>query len=499
MLQTLMVATRDRSRLAEIAAVAARFGLDGFLARLGIGKSSSAEEPADLPNRVRLALEELGPTYIKLGQILATRRDILTDDWVRAFEQLQSGAPTLPFEQLRKPLEEALGEPIETAFLQFNTVPLAAASVAQVHRATLTSGQEVVVKIRRPDIRTKMEADLRLIRHLAMLAEHNSAEVRRFKPQALVEQLARDILDELDFTREGQNADALRRDFAGDDRIIVPFIHWQWTSESVLVMDFIHGVPPRDPAMLRAAGIDPAAIARLGAELVLSMVLVHGRFHGDPHPGNLLCLEGNRLALLDLGSVGVVSPRRQHEFLTFIVGLRSGSALAIADMLALWSHDVKISRDRIVAASERLVARHGSGPLVLDAMIADMFPMLRQEGLVLPPDLLLMFKALMTIDGVLSRIEPDFDLAHALQDMRGELVAARFAGFVDKARMQALMLELLRVAEEAPHFLRSAANWLDHQPSPPSEPAPDHRIRNAAWLISGAILIHAGLGFWAQM
>lgn len=498
MIQTLIVAARDRARLAEIVAVAARFGLGGLLSKLGLERGDAQDVADDLPRRLRMALEELGPTYIKLGQILATRRDLLSDEWVTALERLQSGAPTMAFSALQPQVEAALGEPVSTAFAHFDEQPLAAASIAQVHRAQLRDGTEVVVKIRRPDIRERMEADLRLMRHLAAIAEKNNAEARRLRPQALVDQLARDILDELDFTREGQNADALRADFADDDRIIIPAIHWPWTSESVLVMDYVEGVPPRDPAELQAQGIEPIRIAHLGAEAVMTMVLVNGRFHGDPHPGNLLCLAGNRLALLDLGSVGTISPRRQHEFLTFIAGLRMGSASAVSDMLALWSKDVPISRSRILAASEHLVARHAGGPLVMRALMADFFPLLRKEGLVLPPDLLLIFKAMITIDGVLARIAPDFDLTAALEDMQSQLLRSRLADMINPSRSQAFALEMMRIAEEAPHFLRSAITWLDRQPSAKPEPKTDHQIRNAAWLISAAIMLHALLTLFVQ-
>jgi ubiquinone biosynthesis protein len=490
MLQSMMVAARDRERLAEVLAVAARFGLDGLLARLGLQRNDGETNAADLPNRTRAALEALGPTYIKLGQILATRRDMLTDDWIRALERLQSGAPTLPFEALRPQIENSLGEAVTTAFADFSTVPLAAASIAQVHRARLHDGTEVVVKVRRPDIRRQMEADLRLIRHLAKLGEANSAEVRRFRPGALVDQLARDILEELDFTNEGRNADLLRADVSGNDRVIVPKIHWQWSTEDLLVMDFIEGIPPRDPAVLREAGIDPAQIAELSAGLIFNMVLVNGRFHGDPHPGNLLCLPGDKLALLDLGSVGFVSPRRQHEFLTFISGLRSSDPSAVADMLALWSSDADVSRDRILAASERLVARHGTGPLVLNAMVADFFPLLRQEGLVLPPDLLLIFKAMVTLDGVLAQIEPGFDLSAGLKDVREKLMSDRLSRLVDGTRAQTLLLELSRVAEEAPHFLRKAAQWMDRQSDAPRPDGTASAIRFAGGAVAGAIILH---------
>ncbi|WP_369818228.1 AarF/UbiB family protein [Novosphingobium sp. ST904] len=231
-------------------------------------------------------------------------------------------------------------------------------------------------------------------------------------------------------------------------------------------MDYIAGIPPRDPEVLRAAGIDPSRIAALGAELVLEMVLIGGRFHADPHPGNLLCLPGDRLALLDLGSVGVVSPRRQHEFLTFILALRSGDPGGVADMLAIWSENGGISREKLLRASERLVARHGSGALVLNAMVADFFPLLRQEGLVLPPDLVLIFKAMVTMDGVLAGIAPGFDLSEALEGMRGRLVASRISGLAAPDKVEAALLELSRIAGEAPRFLRAASARME-APSPP--------------------------------
>jgi ubiquinone biosynthesis protein len=502
-LQTITVAARDRGRMAEVSAVIARFGLDSLLARLGLGRSGSedAAEDANLPTRTRRALEALGPTYVKLGQILATRRDLLNDEWIAAFEQLQSDAPRLPFEVLRPAVEAALGEPPETAFARFDTTPLAAASIAQVHRATLHDGTDVVVKIRRPGIRAGMEADLRLLRHLAALVEARSAAVRRMMPSAMIEQLGREILAELNFTNEGRNADLLRADLAALDRVVVPTIHWPYTGEGLLVMDYIDGVPPRDPAALRAHGIDPAAIADLGAQLVLEMVLVNGRFHADPHPGNLLCLppagevEGtDRLALLDLGSVGFVSPRRQHEFLTFILSLRGNDPGGVADMLGLWSQAGEVPRERLLVAAERLVARHGSGALVLNAMVADFFPLLRQEGLVLPPDLVLIFKAMVTMDGVLSGIVPDFDLSQALTALRGRLVTQHLTRLAAPDRLEAVLLELSRLSADAPRLIRAATARLERADAVRAEPGPGAAIRYAGALVAGAIVLHALAG-----
>ncbi len=495
MLKTLVVAARDRERLAEISAIAGRYGLDILLARIGLGQSGDAREgdASDLPRRTRQALEALGPTYVKLGQILATRRDLLSDAWIAEFEKLHSEAPTLPFETLRPRLEEALGEPPESAFAHFDAEPLAAASMAQVHRATLHDGRDVVVKIRRPGIRQRMQADLRLITHLAGIVENNNREARHFQPRALVQQLLDTVLEELDFTNEGRNADRLREDLSTHPGVVVPDIHWRYSSETVLVMDYVAGIPPRDGEALRAAGIDPAAIADLGANLVLDMVLVNGRFHGDPHPGNLLCLPGNRLALLDLGLIGHVSARRQQEFLTFILSLRSGDAQILVDTLAQWSAGSGTPRERILIAAEHLVARHSNGPLVLRAMVADFFPLLRREGLVLPPDLALIFKALITMDGVLNAIQPGFDLSQALQRARGRLVMNRIAASRSQDKLVALLLELSRIADDAPRLLRALTRKLEAEPDE-QRPAPlDGAIIAGSKWIAGAILLAGAL------
>jgi ubiquinone biosynthesis protein len=492
----LMVAARDRDRLGEIANVAGRYGLGVLLARLGLEKApamSARMGDLPLPRRTRLALEALGPTFVKLGQILATRADLLPPDWIDELEQLHSQAPTLPFEALRPAVEEALGQPPEEAFAMFDTEPLAAASMAQVHRATLMGGGDIVLKIRRPDIRRRIEADLRLIAHLADVIEGASAEARRFYPKAMVRQLAEAILEELDFTKEGRNADRLRADFARNSRVVVPQIHWQWSSETMLAMDYVDGVPPRSGEALREAGIDPAAIADLGADIVLDMVLINGRFHADPHPGNLLCLPGNRIALLDLGMIGHVSPRRREEFLGFVQSLVSGDPARLADVLAVWSEGSGVPRERIMRAADRLIAKHGGGKLVLSAMVADFFPLLRDEELTMPPDLLLIFKALVTIDGVLTGIEPNFDLAGAMRRAGPRLIRARLSPDNWSPVVQSLLIEVSRIGDDAPRLLRALIRRMEDAPVPShhDEKAIAASIRSAGQWIAASILASA--------
>ncbi|MFT4026112.1 MAG: AarF/UbiB family protein [Novosphingobium sp.] len=497
MIKSLKVAHRDRDRLAEILRVASRFGLGVLLQRLGLEQRGAGgdpdNDPQSLPRRSRLALEELGPTFVKLGQILATRGDLLPLEWIAELEQLHSKAPTLPFEALRPAVEAALGEAPESAFVALDPAPLAAASMAQVHRARLKDGRPVVLKIRRPGIRPRVEADLRLIAQLASVAEAASADLRRYAPAAMMRQLAEAVLEELDFTNEGRNADRIRADFAGEPKVIVPEIHWEWTSETVLVMDYIEGVPPSDGDALRAAGIDPAAIASLGADMVLDMVLINGRFHGDPHPGNLLCLPGNRLALLDLGMIGHVSPRRREEFIGFVQALNTGDPSQLAEVLGGWSAGSGVPRERVHIAAERLVQRHGGSRLVLSKLVGDFLPLMREEGLTMPPDLLLILKALVTVDGVLSGIQPEFDLSRSIRRSSLRIVQACLSPDRLSATVHALLWELARIGDDAPRLIRAAVRRLEAEPVEHRDPCPDALTLAPARLIAIAILVGAAM------
>ncbi|QNA83988.1 AarF/ABC1/UbiB kinase family protein [Sphingomonas sp. So64.6b] len=475
MFESIIVVARDRQRLADISSVATRFGLGALLARLGLERPAPQPdgEPGQaqpLPERCRMALEALGPTFVKLGQILATRADLLPPDWIAAFEQLHSAAPVLPFEQLRAAVEEALGEPPETAFASFDQEPLAAASMAQVHRATLSDGHAIILKIRRPGIRPMIEADLRLIAHLAKLAEGASADIARLRPRDLLQQLTEAVLEELDFSNEARNAERFASDFAGNDRVVIPAIHWEWTSETLLAMDYVAGTPPTDAARLEAAGIDPQRIAALGAEIILDMVLVNGRFHGDPHPGNLLCLPGDRIALLDFGMMGHVSPRRREEMTGFVQSLVAGDPARLGEVLTAWTEGGGVPPARIAAAADRLIARHGQGRLVLARVVADFMALMREERLSMPPDLVLIFKALVTIDGVLMRIDPTFDLAAAATRAWGKVMLSRYSSEALRDRLSGLLLDLAVTGDDLPRLLRATIRKLT---APATDISPD--------------------------
>lgn len=497
MFTTLAVAARDRKRLTEISSVVARFGLSAVLARLGLGgrvEDDGGREP--LPRRTRQALEALGPSFVKLGQILSTRSDLLPPDWIAEFEQLQSGGRTIDFEKLRPEVEAALGGAPEDLFARFDIEPLAAASMAQVHRAQLKDGTEVVVKIRRPRIRPKVEADMRLLTELARKAEQSSAEVARYRPRALVAQLGEALLQELDFTVEGRNCDLFALDFARNDKIIVPRVYWDFTSEGVLVQDYLEGTPPTDAERLRAGGVDPRRLAKTGAEAVLDMVLVNGRFHADPHPGNLRGMSDDRVGLLDFGMIGTVTPRRRAELIGFVQALSSGDGARMAEVLADWTEGTDVSARRLTAGAERLIAGHGQGQIDLPAIVADLMALMRKERVSAPPDLVLILKALVTIEGVLSRVDPQFDLVKV---MGGAWTRALFSKRSPEALKNwgiGTLLDLSSAADDLPRLIRAASRRLS-EPAPEPDTAAQRQIaRNiavAGKLVAGAVVLGAGV------
>ena len=310
MLEPTWTAVKHHRRLHQIIATLVRFGAQDVVVRLGLGRllaQVSAEPgealPASSAQRVRMALEALGPTFIKCGQILASRSDILPPHWVEELQALHSQASTVPWEALHVQVLEDLGCPLEEVFAVFDTQPLAAASMAQVYRARLHTGEEVVVKVQRPGLRGKMTADLQLLESVAQLIEQNEA-LAVYQPRQMVRQLARAMLQELDFTQEGQHCDSVAQHFEHDPTIVIPRIHWAYSSQRLLVQEFLPSFTPLEREALIAQGLDPSLLAQRGAKAFIKMLLEDGLFHGDPHPGNLRAMSENRVGFIDFGMVG---------------------------------------------------------------------------------------------------------------------------------------------------------------------------------------------------
>ena len=468
-------AVRDLGRLHDIASVLIRYGFGDLVRRIGMagaleraGRALHWHEPEALarlepPARVRRALEELGPSFIKLGQILATRVDLFPADWIAEFGKLQDAAPAIPFAELLPQLTEDLGEPPEAVFPRLEPEALAAASLAQVHRAWLADGTAVILKVRRPGIRPVVEADLRLLARLAEIVEAEAPELRRYRPREVVRQFTLSLRRELDFSAEGRSAERIAANLAAHPEIVVPRIHWQWTGERLNVQDCIEGIPGRNLAAVEAAGLDRRLLARRGARAVLKMMLEDGFFHADPHPGNVFYLPDNRIAFIDFGMTGRLSEERRYQLAVLLHGLVSHDAGKVAEVLLDWSGGAEVDSDALQPEIDAFVDRYHGVPLKhldLGAMLSDLVAILREHGLALPPDLALLIKAFITLEGMGRQLDPDFDMAgEAAPFLEQVLLAHAAPGALVRRGWRALSSALALVAglpQDLRQLLRAA-------------------------------------------
>ena len=469
MLIETLIASRDVGRLNTIAGVLIRHGLGDVVHRLGLadkleraGHAVMLSHAADLgrlepPVQVRLAMEELGPTFVKLGQILAGRADLFGPEWIAEFEKLHSHVPAVPLADLRPQLREDLGDEPEVVFKRFDTEPLAAASIAQVHRAQLHSGAEVIVKIRRPGIADTIAADLRLLGRLAVLAEEQLPWLKPYRPQQLVKELAKSLQRELDLASECRNAERIARNMANMPWIVVPQVHWDHTRERVNVQDFIDGIAGNHLEALQDNGHDRRLLARRGAQAVLKMIVEDGLFHADPHPGNVFYLPDNHIAFIDFGMVGRLSVKRRGELLALLLGLVERNPQAVADVLLDWTGDASNADiDALEAEIEAFVDQYYGVPLSqlsLGGMLADVTTILREHRLALPSDLALLIKAFITLEGLGRGLDPDFHMAEEALPLLRKVMRAQYRPKVLALRAWGNVRRLLALVEQLPHDL----------------------------------------------
>ncbi len=468
-------AARDLGRLHDIASILIRYGFSDLVRRLGManvleraGKVLHWQEAGELarlepPARVRRALEEMGPTFIKLGQILATRMDLFPPEWISEFEKLQDHALSVPFAEIRQQLQEDLGAAPEEVFAELFSEPLAAASIAQVHRARLHEGDEVVVKVRRPGIRLIVEADLRLLQRLAKIVEAESPEMSRFRPREVVRQFTLSLRRELDLAAECRSSERIARNFSDLPEIVIPKIYWALTSERVNVQEAVNGIPGRDLEAVDQAGMDRKILARRGARSVLKMILEDGFFHADPHQGNIFYLPENRIAIIDFGMVGRLSVERRGQVVDLLHGLMEREVDPVVEVLLDWAGAANIDEGSLKLEIEGLVDQYHGLPLKelnISTILTDLTTLLRDYHLVLPPDLTLLIKALVTLEGMGRQLDPDFDMVTEFTPFLRRALTARYTpDALVKRGWQAILggLEILtELPQDLHHLLRTA-------------------------------------------
>ncbi len=438
----ILIAAQDLGRLHEIASVLIRYGFSDVVQRLGMANAlertghilhlQKMEELAHLsaPIRMRRALEELGPTFVKLGQLLATRVDLFGPEWIAEFEKLQDQAPRVPNEQIRSQLIEDFSETPEVIFREFHSEPLAAGSIAQVHRACLHDGTQVVVKVCRPGIRTIIDADMRLLQRFAKMLENEASEWRRFHPLDVVRRFRASLYRELDLATECHNAERISQAFIEHPEIIVPKVYWQFTSERVNVQDFISGIPAHDLAAIDAAGLDRVKLAKIGAHAALKMMLQDGFFHADPHAGNVFYLPDNRVALIDYGMVGHLSDKRRNEVVDLLQAMVQRDSELVIDVLLEWTDDAVVDNDKLKLAVDEFLDQYHGVPLKqlnLSNMLNDVTVILRDHQLALPPDLAMLIKVFVILESMGRKLDPDFDMASEAAPFLSSALRARYS------------------------------------------------------------------------
>ena len=304
--------------------------------------------------RVRMALEELGPTFVKMGQILSTRPDLLPVEFIHQLSKLQDKVPPFAFGLVRDAVEKDLGAPLDKTFKEFEKSSLASASIGQVHRAQLVNGEKVIVKVQRPDITKIIDVDLEIMLHLATLMERHLKAMEIHRPTRVVEEFARTLEMELDYTLEAAHAERFAAQFLGERTLYVPKVYREATSKRILTMEYVDGIKASELDKLEKAGLDTGKIARRGFDLILKQIFIHGFFHADPHPGNVFILPNNIICFLDFGMMGRIRRQAREDFADLIMGIvQRDETKTVSALMALTTPDIETD----VSSLEREVAQ----------------------------------------------------------------------------------------------------------------------------------------------
>jgi ubiquinone biosynthesis protein len=463
------------ARYRQIAEVLTRHGL-GFLVgvtglarwipfRHGTRGPERQRETYSTPERLRVALEELGPTFIKLGQLLSTRSDIVPASYLRELARLQDRAPAIPLPIVETLIEQELGAPPDDIFLEFDGVPLACASIGQAHLATLQDGSEVVVKVRRPDIHALIETDLDILQNLANQASRRWAAAANYNLPGLVAEFSVSLRRELDYMTEGRNAERFAADFADSSVVHIPRIYWATTTSRVLTLERIVGIKVDDTPALVEARINRRTLATKAAGVAVSMVFEHGFYHADPHPGNLFIESDGRIGLIDFGMVGEVDE-----------GLRSQLAAVLA---ALTGHDVErlakalvnlsvvkrpIERDQFrndLVLFMSLYRGRRLGEVNVAKLASSLLALLRKYRLQLPQEVASLLRFFLMVEGMGVRLDPDFNLGEFLGPYVRQMMLDRFTPDALMRQLMSSGQDAAALAVEVPDRVRRLFDLLD--------------------------------------
>ncbi len=461
---------RHLNRYRQILAVLFRYGFGDLVDVLRIEqyleiglqmisrKRREQVEKLTRSERVRMALEELGPTFIKLGQVLSTRPDLVAPEFVEELSKLQDHVPPFGYDEVRRIVEGELAGSLEDTFQSFEETPLAAASIGQVHRARLKDGEDVIVKVQRPGIRKVIEVDLEIMLHLASLMERHLEEFQTNRPVRIVEEFARTLEKEVDYTIEASHIERFSRQFMDDETVYVPKVFRETTTERVLTMEYIDGVKASDIDRIEKEGLDRKIITARGADLILKQIFDHGFFHADPHPGNIFVLPGNVICYLDFGMMGSIDRQTREDFADLVHSVvKKDEAGAMQALLMLTRYDEEPDGRLLARELADFMGQHLYKPLKdlqMEKLLQQLVELISRYRLQMPPDLFLMLKALATVEGVGLSLDPDF---HMINQAAPFIRRVRMEQFGPKRMANDIVksgAELVRLVQEIPGELR---------------------------------------------
>jgi ubiquinone biosynthesis protein len=393
-------------------------------------RRNQPEASKTIGERIRLLLEELGPTFIKLGQLSSTRHDLLPEDIITEFQKLQDQVPAFSFEEVRAIIEVELRRPLEEIFEQFQEVPFAAASIGQVHYARLKTSEVVAVKVQRPLVDQIVKLDLEILNELASLAERRVSWAARYQIRRMIVELSKSIQDEMNYSREGRNADKLALQFALQPNVHIPKVYWDYTSPKVLTMELIDGIKLNEFEALIEQGHDLKKIAELLVNAMLHQVLIEGFFHADPHPGNIFVLEGSKIAFVDFGMVGRLNEDLKYHLCSLLIALmRQDSDGIVQAILRLGLVSEDFDSRSLQTDLDLLREQYYDVPLSqvsLGDTLSDLFVVANRHSIVMPTDLTMLGKALLTMEGVAEKLDPELSIVNLAEPFGRRLLKERY-------------------------------------------------------------------------
>jgi ubiquinone biosynthesis protein len=490
---------RRISRLSEIGRVATRHGFGYMIDRR---RSNDDTHLADRGRRLREMLDELGPTFVKFGQLLSTRPDVMPPDIVAELRSLQDDVTPIAFSEIRRVVEEEIGLTIEQAFLTFDELPLAAASIGQVHRATLPTGDDVVVKVQRPEAPRQVESDLQLMRSAAKVVRERVRALDFIDAEALVDEFARAIRQELDYNHEARNAETFRRNFGGSADVAVPKVIWRYSTSRVLTLEYLEGIQFADIELDKRSPEERRELAYRMTDAWMTMIFRHGFFHGDPHPANILLLDDGRIGLVDFGLAGRLTDEDMSRLTRLFIDAATENVDVLPRRLAeLGLRYPKEREEELKAAIEELFYRYyGSSVSDIDPIevIREGLELIYSMNLRLPSRFVTLDKAIATLGAVGVELYPDFNVFEVAKPYARQLIAERFSPHRMSLRAQAEVRELAGVARELPYQMRDVMEQtrqgnLEIQIRNPGFDDLTYHIDHAVNRIAVALIVLGGL------